>query len=47
MANYICKGTQKEARVIIYSQGRILAKKALTETKDSLRCQKEPFTTKA
>ena len=34
MANYISKVTQKKARVIIYSQGRILAKKALTETKE-------------
>lgn len=34
MANYISKGIQKKARVIIYSQGRILVKKALTETKE-------------
>lgn len=34
MANYISKGTQKKARVIIYSQGRIVVKKALTETKE-------------
>lgn len=46
MANYGSKGTQKKARVIIYSQGRILVKKALTETKNSLLCRKEPFATK-
>lgn len=33
MANYVSKGTQKKARVIIYSQGRILVKKALTDKK--------------